>query len=56
MGYAILGRITWWAIKRVLSKKAAQNQVKIGAAAAAVVAAVLVGGVLAARSASSDAG
>ena len=48
MIYALIGRLTVWVAGRVLRKKVAQNQAKIGAAA--VVAAVLLAGVAAARS------
>ena len=47
MIYALIGRLTVWIAGRVLRKKVAENQAKIGAAA--VVVAVLVAGVAAAR-------
>ena len=51
-GYTILGWIVWQIGKRVAVKKMAQNRVKLGAVG--VVALVLVGGVIAAKSASGD--
>lgn len=51
-GYTVLGWIVWQVASRVAKRKIAQNRVKIGAAG--VVALVLVGGVVAARSGSSD--
>ena len=51
-GYTVLGWIVWQIGSRVAKRKIAQNRVKIGAAG--VVLLVLVGGVLAAKSAGSD--
>ena len=51
--YTVLGWAVWQVGSRVAKRKMAKNRLKIGAAG--VVAAVLVGGVLAAKSAS-DAG
>ena len=50
--YGVFGWIVWQVAKRVVGRKMAQNQVKLGAAG--VVGAVLVAGVLAARAGSSD--
>jgi hypothetical protein len=51
-GYTVLGWLVWQIGSRVAKRKLAQNKVKLGAAGA--VALVLVGGVLAAKSATSD--
>jgi hypothetical protein len=51
-GYTFLGWVIWQLGSRILKRKIADNQVKIGAAG--VVALVLVGGVLAARSGGDD--
>jgi hypothetical protein len=51
-GYTVIGWIVWQIGKRVAARKMAQNRVKLGAAG--VVALVLIGGVVAARSASSN--
>ena len=51
-GYTVLGWIVWQIGSRVAKRKIVQNRVKIGAAGA--VALVLVGGVIAARSGSSE--
>ena len=51
-GYTFIGWIVWQLGSRIIKRKLADNRTKIGAAG--VVAAVLVGGVLAARAASSD--
>ena len=51
-GYTVLGWVVWQIASRVAKRKIAENRVKIGAAG--VVALVLVGGVVAARSGSSD--
>jgi hypothetical protein len=51
-GYTFLGWIVWQLGSRVAKHQIEQNRVKIGAAG--VVALVLVGGVLAARSAGGD--
>jgi hypothetical protein len=51
-GYTILGWIVWQIGKRVAARKMAQNRVKLGAAG--LVALVLVGGVVAAKAATSD--
>jgi hypothetical protein len=51
-GYTVLGWIVWQIASRVAKRKVAQNRVKLGAAG--VVALVLVGGVVAARSAGDD--
>ena len=48
-GYTVLGWLVWQIGSRVAKRKIAQNKVKIGAAGA--IALVLVGGVLAAKSA-----
>jgi len=52
MQYTLLGRLVWFAARRVGKKKAAQNQGKLGAAA--IVALVLIGGIVAARSGGDD--
>jgi hypothetical protein len=49
-GYTVLGWLVWQIGSRVAKRKIAQNKVKIGAAGA--IALVLVGGVVAAKSAS----
>jgi hypothetical protein len=49
-GYTVLGWAVWQIATRVAKRKMVQNRVKLGAAA--TVALVLIGGVLAARSAS----
>jgi hypothetical protein len=51
-GYTVLGWAVWQIASRVAKRKIAQNRVKIGAAG--VVLLVLIGGVVAARSGSSD--
>ena len=51
-GYTVLGWIVWQIASRVAKRKIAQNRLKLGAAG--VVLLVLVGGVMAARSGSSD--
>jgi hypothetical protein len=51
-GYTVLGWAVWQVATRVARRKMAQNRLKLGAAA--TVALVLIGGVLAARSASAD--
>jgi hypothetical protein len=51
-GYTVLGWLVWQIGSRVAKRKLAQNKVKLGAAGA--VALVLVGGVLLAKSATSD--
>jgi hypothetical protein len=51
-GYTVLGWLVWQVGSRVAKRKIAQNKVKLGAAG--VIALVLVGGVLAAKSGSSD--
>jgi hypothetical protein len=51
-GYTVLGWIVWQIGSRVAKRKLAQNRAKVGAAG--VVALVLVAGLAAARSASSD--
>ena len=48
-GYTVIGWIVWQIGKRVAARKMAQNRVKLGAAG--LVALVLIGGVVAARSA-----
>ena len=53
-GYTVLGWIVWQLASRVMKYQIRQNRVKIGAAG--VVALVLVGGIVAARSGSDDAG
>jgi hypothetical protein len=50
-GYTVLGWLVWQIGSRVAKKKISQNKVKLGAAGA--IALVLVGGVVAAKSASS---
>ena len=50
--YTVLGWVVWQIGSRVAKKKMAENRMKLGAAG--VVAAVLVGGVIAARSAADD--
>ncbi len=50
--YTVLGWIVWQVATRVAKRKLAQNRVKLGAAGA--VALVLVGGLVAARSAGDD--
>ena len=50
--YTLLGRFAWQGISILVKRKLGQNKVKLGAAA--TVAAVLVGGVLAAKSASDE--
>jgi hypothetical protein len=49
-GYTVLGWLVWQIGSRVAKKKISQNKVKLGAAGA--IALVLVGGVVAAKSAS----
>ena len=51
-GYTVLGWIVWQVASRVAKRKIVQNRVKVGAAG--VVALVLVGGVMAAKSAGDD--
>ena len=51
-GYTVLGWLAWQILSRVVGRKVSQNRVKLGAAA--TVALVLVGGILAAKTASSD--
>jgi hypothetical protein len=51
-GYTFLGWVVWQLGSRIMKQKIQQNRVKLGAAG--VVAAVLVGGVLAAKSAADD--
>jgi hypothetical protein len=51
-GYTVLGWLVWQIGSRVAKRKIAQNKVKIGAAGA--IALVLVGGVVAAKSASGN--
>ena len=48
----MLGWLVWQMLKRVVKRKIAQNQVKLGAAA--TVFAVLVGGMLAAKASAGD--
>ena len=48
-GYTVLGWVVWQIGSRVAKRKMAQNKLKIGAAG--VVAAVVVGGVIAAKTA-----
>ena len=50
--YKVLGWVVWQVGSRVAKRKMAANRLQIGAAG--IVAAVLVGGVLAARAATSD--
>ncbi len=50
--YTVLGWVVWQIGSRVAKKKMTENRVKLGAVG--VVAAVLVGGLIAARSAGSD--
>ncbi|MBA2420734.1 MAG: hypothetical protein H0V57_06340 [Thermoleophilaceae bacterium] len=50
--YTVLGWVVWQVGSRVAKKKMAENRVKLGAVG--VVALVLVGGVVAARSAGDD--
>jgi len=52
--YTVLGWVVWQVGSRVAKKKMAENRVKLGAVG--VVALVLVGGVVAARSAGDDDG
>jgi hypothetical protein len=51
-GYTFLGWIVWQLGSRIMKRKIADNQVKLGAAG--VVALVLAGGILAARSSGDD--
>jgi hypothetical protein len=51
-GYTVLGWVVWKIATRVVKKKVAANRVKLGAAGVVVL--VLVGGVAAAKSGSSD--
>jgi hypothetical protein len=51
-GYTVLGWLVWQIGSRVAKRKISQNKVKLGAAGA--IALVLVGGVVAAKSASSS--
>ena len=51
-GYTVLGWAVWQVASRVAKRKIAQNRVKFGAAG--VVLLVLVGGVVAAKSAADD--
>jgi hypothetical protein len=51
-GYTVIGWLAWQILSRVVGRKVTQNRVKLGAAA--TVALVLVGGILAAKTASSD--
>ena len=51
-GYTVLGFVVWKIGSRIAKKKIAQNRVKLGAVG--VVALVLIGGVAAAKSGSSD--
>ena len=51
-GYTVLGWIVWQIAQRVIKRKIAENQVKLGAAA--VVLLVLIGGVAAAKAAAGD--
>ncbi len=51
-GYTVLGWIVWQIASRVAKRKIAQNRAKLGAAA--VVLLVLVAGLAAAKSSSSD--
>jgi hypothetical protein len=51
-GYTVLGWLAWQVLSRVLGRKAAQNKVKIGAAA--TVFAVIAAGIVAARASSSS--
>ena len=48
-GYTVIGWVVWQIGSRVAKRKMAQNKLKLGAAG--VVAAVVVGGVIAAKSA-----
>jgi hypothetical protein len=50
--YTVLGWLAWQVISRVAKRKAAQNKVKLGAAATVVL--VLVAGVAAAKAAAGD--
>lgn len=49
-GYTVLGWVVWQVAQRVAKKKIQQNRAKLGAVG--VIALVVVGGVIAARSAS----
>jgi hypothetical protein len=51
-GYTFLGWVVWQLGSRLMKRKIADNQAKIGAAG--VVALVLIGGVIAARSGGGD--
>jgi hypothetical protein len=51
-GYTVLGWLAWQVLSRVVFRKAAQNKVKLGAAATVV--AVIGAGILAARASSGD--
>ena len=51
-GYTVLGWLVWQVGSRVAKRKLSQNKAKIGAGAA--IALVLVGGVVAAKSAAGD--
>jgi hypothetical protein len=51
-GYTVIGWVVWQIGSRVAKRKMAQNKLKLGAAG--VVAAVVVGGVIAAKSAGDD--
>lgn len=51
-GYTVLGWIVWQIGSRVAKRKMAQNRVKLGAAGAVLL--VLIGGILAARSAGEE--
>ena len=48
-GYTVLGWVVWQVARRVIKRKVADNQLKLGAAA--VVLLVLIGGVAAAKAA-----
>jgi hypothetical protein len=51
-GYTFLGWVVWQLGSRILKRKLADNQVKIGAAGVVVL--VLIGGVAAAKAGASD--
>jgi hypothetical protein len=51
-GYTVLGWVVWQLASRIVSRKIADNRLKMGAAG--VVALVVVGGVVAAKAGSDD--
>ena len=51
-GYTVIGWVVWQIGSRVAKRKMAQNKLKLGAVG--IVAAVVVGGVIAAKSAGDD--